>query len=89
MNYKPLNRNIYSSNLKVLGLLYVSPQSSCGKVSDQWYFPAVPICKPEFGAPNCLVRVLKMSENPELKKGRRRLIIPFKDNNVCKELSAA
>ena len=30
-----------------------------------------------------------MSEHPELRKGRRRLFIPFKDNNAGKELSAA
>ena len=40
------------------------------------------------------VRALKyyhryMSEHPELSKGRRRLFIPFKDNNADKELSAA
>ena len=49
--------------------------------------------KPEFGAPNCPVRALKyyhryMSEHPELRKGRRHLFIPFKDNNVGNELSA-
>ena len=76
MNYKPLNRNIYSSNLKVLGLLYISPHSSCGKIR------------------RALVRALKyyhryMSEHPELRKGRRRLVIPFEDNSVGKELSAA
>ena len=30
-----------------------------------------------------------MTEYPELRKGRRRLFIPFKDNNGGKELSAA
>ena len=30
-----------------------------------------------------------MTEHPELRKGRRRLFIPFKDNNAGKELSAA
>ena len=53
-----------------------------------------PSGKPEFGAPNCPVRVLKyyhryMSEHPEVRKGRPCLVIPFKDNNAGKELSAA
>ena len=30
-----------------------------------------------------------MTEHPELRKGRPLLFIPFKDNNACKELSAA
>ena len=64
------------------------------QVNDPWYIPAVPTGKPEFGAPNCPVRALKyyhryMSEHPDLSKGRRRLFIPFKDNNAGKELSAA
>ena len=54
----------------------------------------VPTGKPEFGAPNCPVRVLKyyhryMTEHPELRKGRCRLFIPFKDNNAGKTLSVA
>ena len=64
------------------------------QVNDPWYIPAVPTGKPEFGAPNCLVRALKyyhryMSEHPDLRKGRCHLFIPFKDNNAGKELSAA
>ena len=48
-------------------------------------------CKPDFGAP---VRALRyyhkyMTEHPELRNCRSRLFIPFKDNNVEKELSAA
>ena len=45
----------------------------------------------EFGVPNCPVRALNryMSEHPELRKGRRCLFIPFKDNNAGKEQSAA
>ena len=44
-----------------------------------------------FGAPNCPVRALRyyhsyMSEHPELRKGRRCLFIPIKDNNAGKEL---
>ena len=100
MNYKPLNHNIYSSNLKVLGSLYISPHSSCGKIRGQtksmirYRIVAFLSSKPEFGAPNCPVRALKyyhryMTEHPELRKGRRRLVIPFKDNSVGKELSAA
>ena len=30
-----------------------------------------------------------MTEHPELRKGRRRLFVSFKDNNAGKELSAA
>ena len=50
------------------------------QVNDPWYIPAVPTGRPEFGAPNCPVRVLKyyhryMSEHPDLGKGRRRLFI--------------
>ena len=85
---------------KVLGLLCISPHRSCGKIRGQTKsvirgrIPVFLTGKPEFGAPNCLVRALKyyhryMSEHPELRKGRRRLVIPFKDNNVGKQLSAA
>ena len=64
------------------------------QVNDSWYIPAVLTGKPDFGAPNCPVRVLRyyhgfMTEHPELRKGRRRLFIPFKDNNGGKELIAA
>ena len=76
--------------------LYLTPEflrknQSPNLVSDLWYLPAVPTGKPaRFGAPNCPVRALRyMTEHPELRKGRRRLFIPFKDNNACKELSAA
>ena len=65
-----------------------------GPNHDLWYIPAVSTGRPEFGAPNCQVRAHKyyhkyMSEHPELRKGRHRLFIPFKDNNAGKELSAA
>ena len=82
-----------------MGLLYISPQSSYEKprpnqVNDPWYIPAVPPGKPDFDAPTCPVRALKyyhrdMSEHSELRKGKRRLFIPFKDNISGKELSAA
>ena len=60
------------------------------QVSDPWSIPA----GSEFGAPNCPVRAPKyyhryMSEHPKLRKGRRRLFIPFEDNNAGRELSAA
>ena len=63
------------------------------QVSVLWYIPAVPTGKPEFGAPNCPVRALKyyhryMTEHPNLRKGRRHVFIPFKDNNAGKELIA-
>ena len=64
------------------------------QVNDPWFIPAVPTGKPEFGAPNCPVRALKyyhryMSDPHELRKGRLRLFIPFRNNNTGKELSAA
>ena len=48
----------------------------------------------EFGTSNCSVKALRycdryQSEHPELRKGRRHLFIPIKDNNAGKELSAA
>ena len=63
------------------------------QVKGLWYIPAVPTGRPKFGAPNFPGRALKyyhryMSEHTELRKGRRRLFIPFKDNNAVKELSA-
>ena len=63
------------------------------QVNDPLYVPAVPTGKPEFGVPNCPVRVLKynhryMTEHPELRKGRRHLFFRFKANNAVKELSA-
>ena len=79
--------------------LYFSPEFKLKnqrhkQVNDPWYIPAVPTGKPDFGAPNCPVRGLGyyhkcMTEHPQLRKGRRRLFIPFKDNNLGKELSAA
>ena len=79
--------------------LYFSP-NSCSKnqkqsqVNDPWYIPAVPTGKSEFCAPNCPVRALRyyyryLTEHPELRKDRRRLFVPIKDNNAGKELSAA
>ena len=54
----------------------------------------VPPGKPDFDAPNCPVRAFSyyhryMTELQELRKGKRHLFIPFKDNNAGKELSAA
>ena len=64
------------------------------QVNDPWYIPAIPTGKPEFGAPNCPVRALRyyhryLTEQPELRKDRRRLFVPIKDNNAGKELSAS
>ena len=64
------------------------------KVNDPWYIPAVPTGKSEFGARNCPVRALRyyyryLTEHPGLRKDRRRLFVPIKDNNAKKELSAA
>ena len=79
-------------------MLYFTPefmqknQRPC-QINDPWYIPAVPTGKPDFGAPNCPERALRyflryMTEH-ELRRGRRRLFIPFMDNNAGKELSAA
>ena len=77
--------------------LYFSPEfmrknQKPNQVNDPWYIPAVPTGKSEFGAPNCPVRVLRyyhryLTEHPELRKDRRRLFVPIKDNNAGKELS--
>ena len=79
--------------------LYFSPQfmrknQKPNQVNDPWYIPAVPTGKPEFGAPNCLVRALRyyhryLTEHPELRKDRLRLFVPIKDNNAGKEPSAS
>ena len=78
--------------------LYFSPEfmrknQKPNQVNDPWYIPAIPTGKPEFGAPNCPVRALRyyhryLTEHPELRKDRRRLFVPIKDNNAGKELSA-
>ena len=57
------------------------------QVNDPWYIPAVPTGKSDVGAPNCPVRVLRyyhryVTEHPELRKGRRCLFIPIKDNKA-------
>ena len=64
------------------------------QVNDPWYIPAVPTGKSEFGTPNSPVRALRyyyryLTEHPELRKDRRRLFVPIKDNNAGKELSAS
>ena len=78
--------------------LYFSPEfmrknQKPNQVNDPWYIPAIPTGKPEFGTPNCPVRALHyyhryLTEHPELRKDRRRLFVPIKDNNAGKELSA-
>ena len=78
--------------------LYFSPEfmrknQKPNQVNDPWYIPAIPTGKPEFDAPNCPVRALRyyhryLTEHPELRKDRRRLFVPIKDNNAGKELSA-
>ena len=64
------------------------------QVNESWYIPAVPTGKPEFGARNCPVRALPyyhryLTEHLELRKDRRCLFVPIKDNNAGKELSAS
>ena len=79
--------------------LYFSPEFMCknqkpNQVNDSWYIPAVPTGKSEFGAPNSPVKALRyyhryLTEHPELRKDRRHLFVPIKDNNAGKELSAS
>ena len=73
-------------------MVYFSPEFMCknqkpNQVNDPWYIPAVPTGKSEFGAPKCPVRALRyhyryLTEHPELRKDRRRLFVPIKDNNA-------
>ena len=85
------------SKPKGAGVTLYFSLSSYGKnqrpnqVNDPWYIPALLTGKPDFGGPNCPVRALRynhryQTEHPELRKGRQRLFIPVKDNNVEKEL---
>ena len=79
--------------------LYFSPEfmrknQKPSQVNGPWYIPAVPTGRSEFGAPNYPVRALRyyhryITEHPELRKDRRRLFVPIKDNNAGKELSAS
>ena len=79
--------------------LYFSPEfmrknQKPNQVNDPWYIPAVPTGKSEFSAPNCPARALRychryLTGHSELRKDRRRLFVPIKDNNAGKELSAA
>ena len=72
--------------------LYFSPEfmrknQKPNQVNDPWYIPAIPTGKPEFSAPNCPVRALRyyhryLTEHPNLRKERRRLFVPIKDNNA-------
>ena len=93
------DRNYIQFKPKGAGVtLYFSPEfmrknQKPNQVNDSWYIPAIPTGKPEFGAPNCPVRALRyyhryLTEHPELRKDRRRLFVPIKDNNAGKELSA-
>ena len=93
------DQNYIQFKLKGAGVtLYFSPEfirknQKPNQVNDPWYIPAIPTGKPEFGAPNCPVRALRyyhryLTELPELRKDRRRLFVPVKDNNASKELIA-
>ena len=94
------DQNYIQFKLKGAGVtLYFSPEfmrknQKPNQVNDPWYIPAIPTGKPEFGAPNCPVRALcyyhrYLTEHPELRKDRRRLFVPIKDNNAGKELTAS
>ena len=79
--------------------LYFSPEfmrknQKRNQVNDPWYIPAVPTGKSVFSAPNCPVRALRyyhrhLTEHPELGKDKHHLLVPIKDNNAGKELSAS
>ena len=79
--------------------LYFSPEfmrknQKLNQVNDPWYIPAVPTGKSVFGAPNCPVRALRhyhrhLTKHLELGKDKHRLLVPVKDNNAGKELSAS
>ena len=81
---------------KPKGALYFSPEfmrknQRPNPVKDPCYIPAVPTGKPDFGALNCPVRVLRyyhrdMTEHPELRKAS---LFQLKTINTGKELSAA
>ena len=94
------DQNYILFNQKGAGVtLYFSPEfmrknQKPNQVNDPWYIPAVPTGKSEFGVPNCPVRALPyyhrhLTKHPELRKDRRRLFVPSKDNNAGKELSAS
>ena len=81
------DQNYIQFKLKGAGVsLYFSPAFMCknqkpNQVNDPWYIPANPTGKPEFGTPNCPVRVLRyyhryLIGHPELRKDRHRLFCP-------------
>ena len=60
----------------------------------KWAVVTLYFSQPEFCTPNCPVRALRyyhryLTEHPELRKDRRCLFVPIKDNNAGKELSAS
>ena len=78
----------------IFSLEFMRNNQKLNQVNDPWYIPVVPTDKSEFVAPKCPVRALRyyhryLFEHPELRKGRRSLFIPNKDNNARKDLSAA
>ena len=94
------DRNYIQFKLKGAGVTlffsseFMRKNQKPNQVNDPWYIPAVPTGKSEFGAPNCPVRALRyyhryLTEHPELRKDRRRLFVPIKDNNAGKEPSAS
>ena len=75
-------------------LYFMHKNQKPNQVNDPWYIPAVPTGNSEFGTPNCPVRApcyyhRYLTKHPELRKIRRHLFVPIKDNNTRKELSAA
>ena len=76
-------------------LLYISPQSSCGKIKGVTQSMTHSTFQRFRLVSQILVLLIAQLgrsgtiTHPKLRKGRRRLFIPFKDNNAGKELSAA
>ena len=78
-------------------LLFILAPSSCGKIRDLIMSMTPGTFEQSLtgkSGPNCLVRAPRnyhryITEHPELRKGRRHLFIPIKDNNVGKKLSSA
>ena len=64
---------------KTVLLLDMASDQKHTQTNDPLYIPVVLTRKSEFDAPHCPVRYYHryMSENPELRKGRRRLLMPI------------
>ena len=84
----------FSSNQNGQVLLFILNPSSCERIKDLIKSMTHGTFQQSCVASQIPVRALKyyrrsMTKHPELRKGRRPLFIPIKDNNTGKELSAA